>query len=104
MHAANPLLRPSMEKINARIAVSEAARQTVLTHLKADAYVIPNGVDVAAFGSARRDPASSAPGPTHGRLPGRIDESRKGLAILLAALAELDASGSEVPTFRGRPR
>ncbi|HPQ73626.1 glycosyltransferase family 4 protein [Phycicoccus elongatus] len=98
MHAANPLLRPSMEKINARIAVSEAARQTVLTHLKADAYVIPNGVDVAAFGSARRDPRFvGRPGRRTVAFLGRIDESRKGLAILLAALAELDTSGSEVP-------
>jgi phosphatidylinositol alpha-mannosyltransferase len=98
MHAANPLLRPSMEKINARIAVSEAARQTVLTHLKADAYVIPNGVDVAAFGSARRDPRFvGRPGRRTVAFLGRIDEPRKGLAILLAALAELDTSGSEVP-------
>ena len=46
MQAAYPLLRPSLEKINGRIAVSEDARRTVTTHLGGDAVVIPNGVKV----------------------------------------------------------
>src|SRR5947209_7635143 len=58
-HAANPRSRglrvasgmfgPALEKIRARIAVSPAARRTVVEHLGGDAVVIPNGVDVAAF-------------------------------------------------------
>ena len=49
MQAAYPLLRPSLEKISGRIAVSEDARRTVTTHLGGDAVVIPNGVNVARF-------------------------------------------------------
>ena len=52
MQAAYPLLRPSLEKINGRIAVSEDARRTVTTHLGGDAVVIPNGVNVARFADA----------------------------------------------------
>lgn len=90
MHAAHPLLRPSLEKIRARIAVSEDARRTVLTHLKGDCYVIPNGVDVARFGSATTDPrfAGTPDRPTIAFL-GRIDEPRKGLHVLLAALPDV---------------
>ena len=56
MQAAYPLLRPSLEKISARIAVSEDARRTVTTHLGGDAVVIPNGVFVERFASAKRRP------------------------------------------------
>jgi phosphatidylinositol alpha-mannosyltransferase len=93
MHAANPLLRPSMEKIRARIAVSEEARATVRTHLGRDAYVIPNGVDVPHFERAAPDPrwVGTADAPTIAFL-GRIDEPRKGLSVLTAAMpAVLDA-------------
>ncbi len=87
MHAANPLLRPSMEKIRARIAVSEDARLTVRLHLGGDAYIIPNGVDVARFAQAAADPrwTGTAERPTMAFL-GRIDEPRKGLAVALAAM------------------
>ena len=52
MQAAYPLLRPGLEKINGRIAVSEDARRTVTTHVGGDAVVIPNGVYVDRFASA----------------------------------------------------
>lgn len=87
MHAANPLLRPSMEKIRARIAVSEEARATVVKHLGRDAYVIPNGVDLAHFDRAAPDPrwVGTEDAPTLAFL-GRIDEPRKGLGVLTAAM------------------
>lgn len=90
MHAAHPLLRPSLEKIRARIAVSEEARRTAVTHLKGDCYVIPNGVDTARFAQAPHDPrfAGTATRPTLAFL-GRIDEPRKGLDVLLRALPEV---------------
>ncbi len=90
MHVAHPLLRPSMEKIRARIAVSEEARRTVRRHLRADSYIIPNGVDVARFGQATREERwiGSQDAPTLAFL-GRIDEPRKGLHVLLAALPDL---------------
>lgn len=96
MHAANPLLRPSLEKIRARIAVSEDARRTVRRHLGGDAYIIPNGVDVARFEQAAPDPrwTGSPERPTIAFL-GRIDESRKGLAVLGTAM------GSVLPRLPG---
>jgi phosphatidylinositol alpha-mannosyltransferase len=52
MIAAYPILQPALEKISARIAVSEYARRTLVEHLGGDAVVIPNGVDVDFFSSA----------------------------------------------------
>ncbi|MGB2935225.1 MAG: glycosyltransferase family 4 protein [Nostocoides sp.] len=87
MSAAYPLLRPSLEKISGRIAVSEAARRTVVRHIGGDAVVIPNGVAVADFAGASPQPDwRGRPGaPTVGFL-GRIDEPRKGLAVLANAM------------------
>ena len=87
MQAAYPLLRPSLEKISGRIAVSEDARRTVTTHLGGDAVVIPNGVNVTRFADATPEPAwqGTPDAPTLAFL-GRIDEPRKGLPVLAAAM------------------
>ncbi|WP_299445102.1 glycosyltransferase family 4 protein [uncultured Phycicoccus sp.] len=93
MHAANPLLRPSLEKIRARISVSEDAAATVRRHLGGDTYIIPNGVHVDRFAQAptRADWVGTAERPTLAFL-GRVDEPRKGLGVLLRALPSvLDA-------------
>lgn len=52
MIAAYPILQPALEKISARIAVSEYARRTLVEHLGGDAVTIPNGVDVGFFADA----------------------------------------------------
>lgn len=89
MIAAYPILQPALEKISARIAVSEYARRTLVEHLGGDAVVIPNGVDVDFFAEA--EPKAEWQGDTIGFI-GRIDESRKGLPVLMRALpAILDA-------------
>ena len=90
MQAAYPLLRPSLEKIGGRIAVSEDARRTVTTHLGGDAVVIPNGVYVARFAQAAPEPRWQGRdgAPTLAFL-GRIDEPRKGLPVLAAAMPEV---------------
>lgn len=80
-------LQPALEKITARIAVSPAARRVVMQHLGGDAVLIPNGVSVDRFAAAVPRPGRPA-GPTVVFL-GRLDEPRKGLAILLEALPEL---------------
>jgi phosphatidyl-myo-inositol alpha-mannosyltransferase len=87
MQAAYPLLRPSLEKISGRIAVSEDARRTVTTHLGGDAVVIPNGVFVDRFASAahRSDWAGTPARPTIAFL-GRMEEPRKGMPVLSQAL------------------
>ncbi|MFB0629004.1 glycosyltransferase family 4 protein [Streptomyces sp. AB3(2024)] len=82
MIAAYPILQPALEKISARIAVSEYARRTLVEHLGGDAVVIPNGVDVDFF--AKADPNPDWSGRTLGFI-GRIDEPRKGLPVLMAA-------------------
>ncbi|MCQ4044228.1 glycosyltransferase family 4 protein [Streptomyces rubrisoli] len=56
MIAAYPILQPALEKISARIAVSEYARRTLVEHLGGDAVVIPNGVDVDFFAKAEPKP------------------------------------------------
>ena len=90
MQAAYPLVRPSMEKISARIAVSEDARRTLVDHFGGDAVVIPNGVFVDRFARAERRPRwqGTAERPTIGFV-GRLDEPRKGLSVLAAALPTL---------------
>lgn len=94
MIAAYPILQPALEKISARIAVSEYARRTLVEHLGGDAVVIPNGVDVDFFG--RAEPKAEWQGRTIGFI-GRIDEPRKGLPVLMKALPRILA---EVPDAR----
>ncbi|MBB2988174.1 glycosyltransferase family 4 protein [Terracoccus luteus] len=93
MQTAYPIVRPSLEKISGRIAVSEDARRTVTTHVGGDAVVIPNGVYVDRFEHARRR-AQWTGTPTRPTIAflGRMGEPRKGLPVLAAALpAVLDA-------------
>ena len=92
-----PLLRPMLERVTARIAVSPLARQVYVEHLGGDAVEIPNGVDVEAVASAAADPlpaccpGSRAAGTTTVGFLGRFDEPRKGMATLLEALEPLAA-------------
>lgn len=89
MQAAYPMVRSSLEKIHARIAVSRAARRTVARHGGGDAIVIPNGVFVerlAAGSLVSEWEGARAGGPPTMAFLGRIDEPRKGLSVLLDAL------------------
>lgn len=90
MQVAYPLVRPGLEQISARIAVSEDARRTVVEHLGGDAVVIPNGVNTRYFTAAEPNPAwqGTPERPTLAFL-GRLDEPRKGLQVLLAAVPEI---------------
>lgn len=83
--ASYGLVQPTLERISARIAVSEAARDTVVTHVGGDAVLIPNGVSVRRYQGTRLLPGFPHDGLTLGFL-GRIDEPRKGLPVLVAAL------------------
>ncbi len=86
--AFQPVLRPLLEKVTARIAVSPLARRVQVEHLGGDALVIPNGVNVAFFAGARPLPGYPRPGGTVGFV-GRFDEPRKGMPVLLDALRRL---------------
>lgn len=97
-HTANPksrmlntfsgLLRPFMEKITGRIAVSELARQVQVEHLGGDAVIIPNGVDVGFYSEAVPFDGYPRVGGTIGFI-GRFDEPRKGMPILIEAFSAL---------------
>ena len=90
LHAAQPILASALEKISGRIAVAEAARNTLVEHLGGDAVLIPNGINVSKFEKAEALPGFPGTGGTLGFL-GRMDEPRKGLDILLAAFSILAA-------------
>ncbi len=92
MLAAYSILQAALEKISARIAVSEYARRTLVEHLGGDAVVIPNGVDVDSFAGA--EPKPEWQGGTIGFI-GRINEPRKGLPVLMKALPKILAARPE---------
>ena len=81
------MLRPLMEKVTARIAVSPLARRVQVEHLGGDAVEIPNGVDVDLFAAAR--PLPGYPRPETVGFLGRFDEPRKGMPVLLDAVRRL---------------
>ena len=96
LHAAYPVLQSALEKISARIAVSEAARKRLVEHLGGDAVLIPNGVAVHRYADAAPLPGWPGDGGVIGFL-GRMDEPRKGLQVLLDGFGLLAA---ERPTLR----
>lgn len=93
MQLAGDALRGLIEKVDAGIAVSEPARDVVVRHLGRDPVLIPNGFDHASF-----RPAAPSPGRWRGgdrpriTFLGRLDEPRKGLAVLLAAVPAIRAA------------
>jgi phosphatidylinositol alpha-mannosyltransferase len=97
-HAANPKsrilsilqtpLQIYLEKLAGSIAVSPAARQTIMDHLGANAVVVPNGVHIAKYAGASPLPGWPGDGGAIGFV-GRVDEPRKGLQVLLEALPEI---------------
>jgi len=88
MHASYPVLRTALEKVNGWIAVSEAARTTMVERTGGDAVLIPNGVTVRRYEKASPLPGWPGEGGALGFL-GRMDEPRKGLDVLLRAFETL---------------
>lgn len=84
MSASASILRPSLEKITARVAVSEYARSTLVQHVGGEPVVIPNGVYVDRFAQAAVRDDWRGEGPTVAFV-GRIDEPRKGFPLLCKA-------------------
>lgn len=82
MAISEPVLRPALEKISARIAVSEHAKRFIDEHTGGEAVVIPNGLYAERFAGPRTTEA----GTTTIVFLGRYDEPRKGLAVLLGAM------------------
>nr|WP_055505565.1 glycosyltransferase family 4 protein [Nonomuraea pusilla] len=93
---AEPLLRSALEKLTGRIAVSDAARKSLVEQFGGDAVLIPNGVTVSRYARAEPLDGWGPDGRTIGFL-GRMDEERKGLPILLEAF---DALAAERPGLK----
>jgi len=102
MSAGYYIGQTAMEKVRGRIAVSEDARRTLVNHLGGDAVLIPNGVRVSAFSSTERMPDVD---PDHPALLflGRMDEPRKGLAVLVAALPRVVAAIPDIQVLIAGP-
>ena len=98
--AVAPFLEPVIEKLNARIAVSEAARETLTEHLDTDAIVVPNGIYASLYRDGRLDARWT--GNTLGFI-GRFEEPRKGLSVLIDALPEIIAEIPDVKIFVAGP-
>ncbi|MEV4284649.1 glycosyltransferase family 4 protein [Nonomuraea bangladeshensis] len=99
---AEPLLRSALEKLTGRIAVSDAARKSLVEQFGGDAVLIPNGVTVDRYARAEPLEGWGPDGRTIGFL-GRMDEERKGLPILLEAFAVLAADRPEVKLLVAGP-
>lgn len=84
--AIGPILEPVIEKLTARIAVSEAARSTLTEHLETDAVVVPNGIYAKRLANGKINPDWS--GNTLGFI-GRFEEPRKGLTLIIEALPQI---------------
>lgn len=98
--AVAPILEPVIEKLTARIAVSEAARETLTEHLETDAIVVPNGIYADRYRDGEID--SRWTGNTLGFI-GRFEEKRKGLDILAGALPTIIARFPDVKVVVAGP-
>jgi len=98
--AVAPFLEPVIEKLGARIAVSEAARETLTEHLDTDAIVVPNGIYAKQYRDGSLDDRWT--GNSIGFI-GRFEEPRKGLAILVAALPAIAMVIPDIKVFIAGP-
>ena len=98
--AVAPILEPVIEKLTARIAVSEAARETLTEHLETDAIVVPNGIYADLYRDGVIDQRWT--GNTLGFI-GRFEEKRKGLDVLVAALPKIIAQFPDLKVFIAGP-
>jgi phosphatidylinositol alpha-mannosyltransferase len=79
-------LRPLMRRLNARIAVSGAARRTVAAHFPDEFDIVPNGIDIGRFRESRPRPAVMPGDRPCVLYVGRL-EPRKGVETLIRAMA-----------------
>ncbi|NCV41931.1 MAG: glycosyltransferase family 1 protein [Actinobacteria bacterium] len=98
--AIGPILEPAIEKLSARIAVSEAARLTLTDHLETDAVVVPNGIYAKRYSAGIFHEKWA--GNTIGFI-GRFEEPRKGLQVLVDALPIIARFAPDVKVFVAGP-
>ena len=87
MELSGPVLRQICRRIDAAIAVSEAASGFVRRVFRGPVEVVPNGVDVEAFAGAR-EPAEGLPEGRKILWVNRLDP-QKGFGVMVRAFEEL---------------
>jgi phosphatidylinositol alpha-mannosyltransferase len=87
--SVGPLIEPMIEKLSARIAVSEMAQKTLINLYGTEAVVIPNGIDCARFLPAKPKNFFEKTSVQRIGFLGRFEETRKGLPLLLEALPKI---------------
>ena len=118
LRLAKPFLAPVLEKVRGGIAVSEMARRWQVEELGGDPVLIPNGVDTSVYAAARQRHEQGVSALEGGIVDlgaesdtrpeivflGRLDESRKGLDVLLAALDLVETPVRVTVMGGGQPR
>jgi len=87
--SVGPLIEPMIEKLSARIAVSEMAQATLNNLYGTEAVVIPNGINYSRFNAGVASRVREAGTPFRIGFLGRFEEGRKGLPLLLEALPKI---------------
>jgi len=83
-----PMLRPLIERLAYRIAVSDAARRTVSDVFPGEYHIVPNGIDIDTFTTPRPPPQTLSPDRRHVLYVGRL-EPRKGVEHLVRAMGRV---------------
>jgi phosphatidyl-myo-inositol alpha-mannosyltransferase len=84
--AGKPVFNHLINKLHARIAVSEMARGFISNYFPGDYQIVPNGIDFDQFGPDVAPIAGYASDEPTILFVGRFNESRKGFRYLLQAL------------------
>ncbi len=84
--AFKPALSPILGRLDARIAVSEPAREFVSQYFEGPYEIIPNGIDPSRFGGEVEPLPWARNDVPRILFVGRFDERRKGFKYLLKAL------------------
>ena len=88
-----PLLKRYFNRLQGRIAVSDAARELISRYFPSQYRIIPNGIDMKLFQSALPPFPDLDDGMLNVLFVGRL-EKRKGLTYLLQALQTVQESGA----------
>ena len=84
-----PVFAPVVNRLDARIAVSEPARRFCSRYFPGTYTLIPNGIDLVRFGPDAEPFPWAMDGRPRILFVGRHDEPRKGLDVLLRAMPEI---------------
>ena len=87
--SVGPLIEPMIEKLSARIAVSQMAQETLNNLYGTEAVVIPNGIDYERFSVKSVEEKRAQSQKLRIGFLGRFEEARKGMPVLLEALPKI---------------